>query len=65
MADYKAFQAVESAMAERWQAWCDSTHGLTYGWMGPERATEQEAEDDADEHKRSTFDHQVAIDYLP
>ncbi len=42
-------------------AFCDGRHGLTLGWIGPERFNYGEALTDAQVHRRHFPDHNVDV----
>jgi hypothetical protein len=50
----------DAEAARSFWAFCDSPHGLTVGWVGPNRATYESARKDADDHKRQ-YKHESAV----
>ena len=52
-------------MAGKYYAMCEGNHLITVGWQGPSRDTEEEAQRDAGDHKRDTYDHIVEVIYDP
>ncbi len=49
-----------AALAGNWNAVCDAQHGDTKGWVGPSRATLEEAEQDAKAHEEE-FGHEAKV----
>jgi hypothetical protein len=46
-------------------ATCDGKHGLTYGWIGPNRKSYGEAQTDADNHNTADCNGTVAVVQQP
>ena len=53
--------ATAAHASRTYNAYCDSPHGLTVGWIGPDRSTYEAAEADCRNHRNRFSSHSCAV----
>jgi hypothetical protein len=46
-----------------WYGFCDSQHGIAGPWMGPQRATEDAAQQDVNSHNSAYAGHSAEMEF--